>query len=365
MRFILTLSFIFLTKLLLGQSPIALQVSYPVYFNNSAYSNSSSEDELPVAHLCGIALLFLDTAETQEKITITSLRDPIIWFEKVGISTRVKFIVSDSNSIISINLLYANNACTVNILKNEQSIATGSITQDFGEYVIRLVGNEVVEEDIKSLIQLINDYLLHLHQKEQRIIPVSPFFDSDSLNLIIGKDYSFDTDYDLHWFDETLRNRIKNLAIKSFMAISRDESQNPIKETEETNAWVEHQVEKIPGVSNMTRGRVTTVFKMKGKRDYMFLRANQEYLMEIGYQYEKWKTSSGRLMINKFSIKNRENDDFIEMDIFDYTWNGVPMLYVDLINGVVMEDAGAWKADQFIIAIQDIFRLVKLPGETY
>ena len=365
MRIIFTLTILLVAKILLGQSPIPIQVSYPVYFENSAYSNPSSEENEPLTQLCGIALLFLDTSDTQEKITISNLRDPIIWFDKVGISNQVKFIVSDSNSIITMTLLYANNACTVNILKNEQSIATGSITEDFGEYVIRLVGTEIVENDIINLMTLINNYLLRLHKMKQKVIPISPYFHADSLNIIIGKDYSFNTNYDLHWFDETLRNRIKNLAIKAYMTISRDESQKPVKETEETNAWVEHQAGKIPGKTNMTKGKVTTVFKMKGKRDYMFLRSNQEYLMEIGYQYEKWKTSSGRLMVDKFSIKNLENNDFIEMDVFDFTWNGVPLLYIDLINGVVMEDGGAWKAEQFVTAIQDIFRLVKLPGETY
>ena len=365
MKIAFTLTFLFAAQILIGQSPIPIQVSYPVYFDNSAYAQSTSEKEEPLIQLCGIALLFLDTSDTQDRITISNLRNPIIWFDKVGISNQVKFIVSDSNSIISMNLLYANNACTVNIFKNEQSIATGSITEDFGKYVIRLVGSEVVENDIVNFMELMNKYLLRLHKMKQKVIPVSPYFDSDSLNIIIGKDYSFNTNYDLHWFDETLRNRVKNLAIKSYMKITSDESQKSIKETEETNAWVEHRAEKIPGKSNMTKGKVTTSFKMKGKRDYLFLRSNQEYLMEIGYEYEKWKTSSGRLMIDKFSIRNVENDDFIEMDIFDFTWNGVPMLYIDLINGVVMEDGGAWKADQFITAIQDIFRLVKLPGENY
>ena len=64
-----------------------------------------------------------------------------------------------------------------------------------------------------------------------------------------------------------------------------------------------------------------------------------------------------------FTIKNLENDDFIEMDIFDFAYNGFPLLYVDLISGVVMEDNGAWDAIQFITAIQDIFRIVKLPSE--
>ena len=84
--------------------------------------------------------------------------------------------------------------------------------------------------------------------------------------------------------------------------------------------------------------------------------------MEIGYQYTQHK-KTGHLSINSFKISNLRNNDFIEMDVQDLVYRGVPMLYVDLIQGVVMEDEGAWKAAQIIQVIQDIFKLVKLPGE--
>lgn len=351
------------TNWIFAQNPVPVQVSVPVYFEDVEFTHLQSPDKPPVTHLCGIAFYFLDTSVVKDKIIVSNLFDPIIWVDKVGISTKVKFIVSDSASIRSLDLLYANGACSVEIVENEQIVATGSVTQDFGRYALRLVGPEILTEKIVELIGQINKYLLYLHSMEQMEIPVSPLFDPDSLNVIIGPDRSFDTNYDLYWFDETLRNRIKNLAIKAYMAIDRDESQNPLKESVQTNAWVEHIAEKVPGYSNMTRGKVSTLFKMKGKKNYLFLQSNQEYLMEIGYKYEKWKTSSGRLMIERFLVKNIGNDDFIEMKIFDYTWNGVPLLYVDLIQGVVMEDNGAWKANEIISAIQDIFRLVKLPHE--
>lgn len=366
MRFVFCTLFLLTTILIKSQNPFPLQVSIPVYFENVAYSYLKSDNAAaPLGSLCGISLMFLDTSKVQEEIIVSGLEDPIIWFDKVGISTTVRFIVSDSFSQTSMDFLFANNACRVNIIKNNQNIANGSIAPEFGGYSLRLVGDNSVSKDIVNLLEKLNDYLLSLHTKVQKTIPISPLFARDSLNLIFGYDYSYNTNYDLFWFDETLRNRIKNLALKSLFVMESNERGGPISESLQTNAIVHHEAIKTPGKANRSTGKVSTIFKISGDKNYLFLKAQQEYYMEISYTYKRWESNADRLMIDKFYVKNLENDDFIEMKIFDFTWSGAPILYVDLINGVVMEEQGAWKADQFITAIQDVFRLVKLPKEDY
>ncbi|HFA49048.1 MAG TPA: hypothetical protein ENJ95_08530 [Bacteroidetes bacterium] len=348
---------------LFGQNPIPLQVSVPIYFEDVEFPHLQSEDLRPVSHLTGIALLFLDTTISTEQIHVAGMDEPIIWADKVGITSKVSFMISDSISLMSLDLLYANGACTANIVKNEKTIATGGVTKDNSAYAIRLVGKEIMTDDIKYLIKKLNNFLMRLHAKKQKTIPVSPLFNRDSLNVILGPDLSFDTNYDLYWFDEILRNRLKNIAIRSYMKLKEDKGPAMIKDTIKSYALVFHTAAPSPTDDNYIEGRLSTIFKIKGGKDYLFLHADTDYLMEMHYKYTKWPTGSGRLMIDKFSIKNTENDDFVEMQVFDYTWNGIPLLYVDLISGVVMEDKGAWKADQFITAIQDIFRLVKFPYE--
>lgn len=366
MRFVFCTLLLFSTTLITSQNPFPLQVSVPVYFENVAYSYLKSDNATsPIGSLCGISLMFLDTSKVQEEIIVSGLDDPIIWFDKVGISTTVRFIVSDSSSQTSMDFLFANNACRVNIVKNGQNIANGSITPEFGSYSLRLVGDNSVNKDIVKFLDKLNDYLLGLHTKVQNAIPISPLFARDSLNLIFGYDYSYNTNFDLFWFDETLRDRIKSLALKAFLVMENNERGGPISESLQTNAIVHHEAMRMGGKTNRISGKVSTIFKINGDRNYLFLKAQKEYYMEISYTYERWKSNSDRLMIDKFYIKNLENDDFIEMNIFDFTWSGAPILYVDLINGVVMEEQGAWKADQFITAIQDVFRLVKLPKENY
>lgn len=366
MRFVFCTLLLLTTTFITSQNPFPLQVSLPVYLEHEAYSYLRSDvSASPISLLCGISLMFLDTSKVQEEVIVSGLEDPIIWFDKVGISTIVRFIVSDSSSQTSMDLLFANNACRVNIVKNGQNIANGSITPEFGGYSLRLVGDDSVSGDIVKFLEKLNDYLLGLHTKVQKTIPISPLFARDSLNLIFGHDYSYNTNFDLYWFDETLRNRIKNLALKSFLVMGNDGRGSPVSESLQTNAIVHHEAMKMRGTSNRLGGKVSTIFKMNGEKNYLFLKAKQEYYMEISYKYERWATASDRLMIDKFYIKNLENDDFIEMRVFDFTWSGAPILYVDLINGVVMEEQGAWKADQFITAIQDVFRLVKLPKEDY
>lgn len=363
MKTSLLLPLFFLANVAMSQTPIPIQVSLPVYLEDVEFTHLHSPDKPPIGHLCGVALYFFDTTQVREKIVVSNLHDPVIWFDKVGISTKVRFVMADSASVSSIDLLYANRVCTVNILDNDQIIASGSISEEYGRHLMRLLGEESYTERVQSILHTLNNYLLRLHSMEQIDIPISAFFDSNNSNVILGKDPSFDTNYDLHWFDKQLRQRLKNIAQMAYQQIEEDESQQPYKQSIETIAWCEHLAKKIPGVHNKTSGKVSTLFKMKGEKEYLFLKPEQEYLIQVDYTYEHWQPRQDRLLIDRFSIKNIENNDFIEMEIFDFTWLGVPIIYVDLINGVVMEDAGAWRADQFLTAIQDVFKLVRMPGE--
>ena len=346
------------------QNPIPAQVSYQVYLEDVPYVHLHSAEKPPIGSLCGIALLFIDTSRTSEEIITTDLDEPIIWLDHVGITTKARFMVNDNNQTISLDLLYSNQACAVNIIKNEKRIATGSVTNDFGLYKIRLIGNEEHASDILILLKKLNNYLLKLHTKKRKSIQVSPFYDSESLNVILGKDYSYDTNFELLRFDRSLRNRISKIAKNSISAMDYDGNNLPIKETIETNARVEHFLDKMPDNENMLQGKISTIFKLTGETNYFFLKNNKEYIIEIGYKYENWNSVNSKLIFNNFSIKNAENGDFVSMEVYDLTQNGVPVIYVDFINGVVMEDKGVWKADQVIYVIQDIFNIVKLPNES-
>lgn len=344
------------------QNPIPVQVSLPVYLDDPSNSNAYLEGS-PLISLCGIAMYFLDTTQQHEKVIYTGLDDPLIWFDQVGISNKVRFVIADSMNVMSMDLIYANEVCKVNLIKEDAVIVNGSITKDFGHYTMRLSGDDSHIPDILKLFGKINSHMLKLHAKEKKEILVSRNLDQDSLNLILGYDYSFDTNFDVSIFDESLRNRIKQLAQSSFESINNDEYGEPIVQTVKSAALVDHVASKVQGNDRLIKGNLSVVFEIKNDKRYMFLHPNNRYLIEIEYKYKKWGNEHDRLMIEQFGIKNVENDDFIKMDIFDLTGSGIPVLYVDLINGVVMEDGGAWDANQFVMAIQEIFRMVKLPEE--
>ncbi len=364
MRIKITTFFLFYTTFLISQNPIPVQVSIPVYYQDVKYPHLQSKNLKPIGQLCGISLLFLDTSKVKEQIVIGDLNDPIIWLDKVGISTKLSFIVTDSNAnVTTLDLLYSNNTCAASISRNDSIISIGNLTKENDLYAMRIIGNNYWRNEIKYLIEKVNHHLLRLHTKQIKSIPISGLFNPDSLNVILGHDYSFDTNFDLTWFDGTLRNRIKAEASMAYDRLHAQLNDSLYLDTIKTNAVVFHSVVNDNDNRHITHGTVSTIFKVESETGYLFLKTQKEYLMEIGYAYHQRTGDSGRLMINKFLIKNMENGDFIEMEVYDLSENGIPVLYVDLISGVVMEDDGAWKANEFITAIQDVFRLVKLPSE--
>ncbi len=364
MRIKITTFILFYTATLFSQNPIPIQVSVPVFYEDVKFPRLQSRDLRPVGHLCGIALLFLDTSKVEEEIVIGDIDDPVIWLDKVGISTKLSIIVTDSNAdVTSLDFLYSNNTCAVSIGRNDSIISIGNLTKEGELYAMRIIGNNYWHHEIKTLIGRINHHLLRLHTKQLKHIPISGLFNPDSLNVILGYDYSFDTNFDLTWFDGGLRDRIKAEASMAYDRLHSGFNDSLYVDTIKTNSLVFHTAWNGKEGEKTTNGKISTIFKVESEAGYLFLKPQKEYLMEIGYKYHQRSATNGRLMIGRFLIKNMGNGDFIEMVVYDLSENGIPVLYVDLINGVVMEDEGAWKADEFIMAIQDVFRLVKLPSE--
>ncbi len=363
MKIKFSIIFLFLAFQLLAQNPIPLQVSIPVYFEDVPYTHLQSRGLEPISDLCGIALLYIDTSITEKKILVAGNDDPVIWTDRVGITTKLSLISTDSNSNVStLDFLYSNNICAISISRNDSIISIGNLTKKNDNYVIKIIGSNYWTEYIKNQFTTLNDHLMRLHTKQLKAIPISGYFNPDSLNVVLGYDYSFDTNYDLSWFDENLRNRIKLEADLAHDVLQNNLSSNDFSDTIRSNSIVVHTAQ-MSEEGNGINGKIATIFKMQGEDNYLFLKKKKEYLMEINYSYKKVSETSSKLLIELLSIKNMENGDFIVMEVIDMTDNGLPILYVDLISGVVMEDNGAWKADQFITAIQDVFRLVKLPGE--
>jgi len=364
MKTVLAILFCFASAPLFSQNPVPIQVSYPVYFDDVKFPRLQSPDLPPMNHLCGVAMLYLDTSMVNKELVFSGMDEPIILLDHVGISTKLSFIITDSlANKTSLEFLYSNNTCAASIMRNDSIISIGNMTKDQHRYSLRMIGNNYWHDEISAFISTLNYHLLRLHTKKLKQIPINGMYNSDSLNVILGYDYSFDTDNDLSWFDESLRNRIKDEAAFAYNSLLDDNKDSLYVNTIKTNSLVFHTASLDKDNNHLTHGKVSTIFKMNGEKNYLFLQAKKEYLMEIGYTYQKEAGKNGRLMLDKFTIKNMENNDFIDMTVFDLTDNGVPILYVDLISGVVMEDTGAWKAVQFITAIQDIFRLVRLPGE--
>ena len=343
------------------QSPFPLQVVYPIYFEDVKFTHKQSYNTPPSTHLCGIALYLLDTTETKEKLIASNLNDPLIWVDKIGISNQIKFIMHDGASISCIEFTYVNGVCSAKYLKNDQILATGSIIKELDKYCIRIIGPEAARNEINNITKILNNYLLRLHSMDQTEVLISPYFNNESLNIIFGRDLSYDTNFDLFWFDQNLHDRIKKLAINTYLNLS-NEKDKYISEAVGDKIITEHYAEEIQE-ENQIKGKISIFFKMEKGKKFFFLKSGEEYLFELNYLYEKGITGQGKLRLCKFLIKNIINNDFMEMNIYDYSENGVPLLYVDLINAVVMEDNGAWKVDQFITTFQDIYSKVSLPNE--
>lgn len=341
-----------------AQSPVKLQITYPIYLEDVAFPHQHNPAKPPIGELCGVALLFLDTAKVQDEIIVTNLEDPVIWIDKAGISTVARFVVPDSSGAFSLELRFANGICAVNFLSGDTPIANGILTQERGIYKIRMVGSQSAHHRILGLLETLNTHLLKLHTKAQKTIPIGHRYNSETVNVILGPDQSYDTNFDLLWFDGSLLERVKELADNAHFSALKTPGAPALEESTVNQALVRHQVVLVPGQSHVTKGKVSTLFKVQPGTGHLFLRPNQEYLIEVGYRFEKWPFGEGRFMVDQFTVKNMGNGDFVSMDVLDFNWNGLPILYVDLIKGVVMEDEGAWKADQVLAVVQEVFRLV-------
>lgn len=71
----------------------------------------------------------------------------------------------------------------------------------------------------------------------------------------------------------------------------------------------------------------------------------------------------GELSINQLGMRDLETDDFVDMHILDFLDNGLPVLYVDLINGVVTAAEDKWDIANVIHAVEDVISVSTMPEE--
>ena len=95
----------------------------------------------------------------------------------------------------------------------------------------------------------------------------------------------------------------------------------------------------------------------------MFFTPNHTYRLYVEYTFQHGKNIRNELTINRFGLRNMNNGDFVDMDLFDFVNNGLPIIYVDLINGVVTASNEPWDISKVVHFIEDVFRVSALPYE--
>lgn len=356
-----------LTLPLVAQSPFKPQLAVPVYFNNTTKHTTKADRTPASTFLSGIALLFLDTVNTADELFVTGGSDLVVWHESVGRSTKATFIIPDSQFVGRLELMYFDSKCHADIWwqdrnSAEESYASGELmANEKGEYALHLTADAIVAQQIGNIFHPLNTQLMQLHSRNQRRVAMKSWFNRDSTNIIVGADSQFDTDYDLLWLDQSLRQRLQSVASNAFSKLFLFSNQN--QETKDSVVSATKQIHhRAVRKGNGVRGTLTINFKPDNSARYVFLKPFQRYRILIEYDFVYSKHRPSELTIRKFGLRNANNGDFVEMDIYDFVNNGLPVMYVDLIRGVVTA-ADAWDITNVIHAIEDVVAASRLPLE--
>lgn len=352
-----------------AQSPYKPQLAVPVYFNEIVKTVANNERTPASVSLSGIALMFLDTVSTNDEFYVTGRAEPVIWHEYVGKSTKVTFVVPDSQMFARLELLYFDSKCIATIWRHDRASgemihAKGNLRTDHNGYSLEFVVDNKTQAGMTDVFERLNVFLMKLHTREMRKVAIKSWFNQDSLNVIVGADSQFNTDYELFWFDQNMRSRLNTLASNAFSKlILFKNNQNSLLDTIAGTHRVIHRAAPfksgIPGI----QGSVSILLKPGDSARYLFFKPGQDYNLFIDYTFFRGKSGPGELSINRFGLRNEVSGDFVEMDVYDLINSGFPVLYVDLIRGVVMEDGGPWNVSNVIHAIEDIFGESRLPYE--
>ena len=355
----------FLFSLLLGgmsygQYPVRPQVYVPVYHELGSSGNTWLTEQNRLADLCGTAFYFLDTTEQHDHLHVTDDLGFMVWTEKVGVSTLVDYIVSDGAHVSRLSLQYSNGACQVEVWQDSSRLSHGNLVRENGRDIIRMRCLPAAEGLMVQVLKRVNTNLVGLFRKKLSEIPItSPLFFRDTLNLVIGPDQQFDTDYDLVWFDKSLYERLRQLAVKDARQLS---GRKMMEEAFGQQGDSRHRVMRDSLTPELLHGRLTLPVRLHEGGAYLFLKPKADY--EVSVDYDLFVSGNRqRLSLQKLILLNRDTRDFVEMNLTDVVEQGVPVLYLHLIIGVVMEDDGRWSIGEVLRVVQEALRDAVLPYE--
>ncbi|MEZ4961791.1 MAG: hypothetical protein R2830_18325 [Saprospiraceae bacterium] len=347
------------------QAPFVPQLTIPVQLNYGV----KSREKVSLGDLSGIAVLFLDTTKMKDEIDLMGHGQPVIWYDHAGESLKVTFVVPDSQATNYLSLLYSKTSCSVGLMRHEKLSndtlrASGNLVLDPEGYQVYLVGPLGAKDGLKTAINQLNDFFMLLHARSRTTVNLKSWFNTDSLNVIIGSDTQFGTDNDLFWIDQSLRMRIRQLAVNAYSRLYLFENKAGfVKDTLTSFGFAVHTAQADPRDDNGVKGNLSFKVEPDDRLKYLFMKPHVAYLFSVGYSFYRHGSGKGELILEKISCKNLETSDFVDMELTDLVSNGIPLIYVDLIRGVVMEDGGPWDVANIFHALEDIFRLSYLPNE--
>jgi hypothetical protein len=249
-------------------------------------------------------------------------------------------------------------------MNNDSIRASGNLVLDPEGYRMYLEGPAKVQAGLETAIGQLNDFFMRLHAKTMTRVQVKSWFHSDSLNVILGKDSQFDTADDLFWLDQNLRNRLRQLSVNAYSRLYLFENKaQSITDTMTSYGLTVHTAQPDPANPYGIKGCLSFKIKADSRVKYLFLKPKKEYLFSLCYSFIRQGAGEGELILEKISCKNLETADFVEMELTDLVSNGIPLIYVDLIKGVVMEDGKRWDIANVVHAFNDVLNLSYLPNE--
>ena len=338
------------------------QVSIPVFFSETPPFEQSSSLE-PIGELSGIALMLFENQDEEDNILLTRQDDPILWMERVGISSKATITFPNNNSLTEIELLLSNNRLTVSLYSNKRVFARGVIAEEQGRFLMRLTGSTEHHRLVQVLLDKVNNYLMRLHFSKKKKVFIRPGFNEDTLNVICGLDTQFDTNFDVIWLNDRLYNRLEREASSVLGLLnSQDTLLGKYHQRVKNSAIVEHTARVSETDSSLMYGSLVVLFEVVGERGYYFLKGGQRYQIAVDYLLRS-KENETNFSFEKLMLRSVQSGDFIEMSLMDLTPNHIPIIYVDLINSVIMEDYGTWNIVQVFTVLEDIFSIIELPNE--
>jgi|GEM_PF-2869493 len=350
-----------------AQSPFQPQLAIPVYLDDIARTVSHVEKRSPDTYLSGIALLFVDTVSTEDAFFVSDKSDFVIWHDNIGQSTKITFIIPDSQFIGRLELLYFQAKCQADLWIQDRR--SGMLDHAFGElesnergYSLRFTSNGQMSPHFSKIFSPLNTQLMELHSRRLRNVAIKSWYNKDSINVIVGADSQFNTDFDLFWLDQSLRQRMRTVASNSFskLCLFSNPATSMLDSMMNGQRKIVHEVNKE---GKGVRGRITITLKPDRSARYVFLKPTHEYQMFVDYSFEQQYSNRGEMHINELGLRDLKTGDFVEMKLLDFVDNGVPILYVDLINGVVTAAEDKWDITNVIHAVEDVIGASVMPEE--